>query len=114
MGPREDEKGSESRKVVGGVPVEWGVEMADNRWALVDEVGISPPVRPGSGLTFERATVEGHSKELVQLVRRCHPLEGRREAFGTVGMRFNGMGVVGWLVYGASYRQDPELLQIKN
>lgn len=34
------EKGSEWRKVVGGVPVEWGVEMADNRWALADEVSI--------------------------------------------------------------------------
>lgn len=41
MGPGEDERGSGSGKVVGGVPVEWGVEMADNRWALVDEVGIS-------------------------------------------------------------------------
>lgn len=34
-------EGGKGRKVVGGVPVEWGVEMADNRWALVDEVGIS-------------------------------------------------------------------------
>lgn len=45
MGVRQGEKGSEWRKVAGGVPVEWGDEMADNRWALADEVSISPPAR---------------------------------------------------------------------
>lgn len=40
-GVREGEKGSEVRKLMSGAPVEWGVEMADNRWALVDEVSFS-------------------------------------------------------------------------
>lgn len=38
-----DGEGSEWRKVVGGAPVEWGAEMADNRWALVDEVSSRVP-----------------------------------------------------------------------
>lgn len=53
MGVGPGEKGSEWKKVAGGVPVVWGDEMADNRWALVDEVSISPPVRRDSDLTLE-------------------------------------------------------------
>lgn len=53
MGVGLGEKGSEWRKVAGGVPVDWGDEMADNRWALVDEVSISRPVRQDSDLTPE-------------------------------------------------------------
>lgn len=53
MGLGPGEKGSEWKKVAGGVPVDWGDEMADNRWALVDEVSISPPVGRDSDLTPE-------------------------------------------------------------
>lgn len=119
MGAGPGEKGSEWKKVAGGVPVVWGDEMADNRWALVDEVSISPPVRRDSDLTLEwgGGAVEGHGEELVQLVRFCDPLEGRREASGTVHVGtdlmgwVDGLGWAGWCMVLHSYRQDPELLQ---
>lgn len=61
--------------------------------------------------------MEGHFEELVQLVRCCDSLEGRREASGTgyVGTDLmdwvDGLGWAGWCMVLHSYRQDPELLQ---
>lgn len=39
-GPIKEGRADGGGKGGGGAPVEWGVEMADNRWALVDEVSL--------------------------------------------------------------------------